>query len=154
VRGDVARERAEQFVVVLSAPVGAPVADGEGLGTIIDNDAPPASPKTPRLPFKVTPTKDAGAPFTFVSSGRLVLPRGLVKAKGCQGRVSIQVKAVRKTISTRRAAISRGCRFKKAVTFHDGERFAANGRLRFQARYLGTPFLKKAKAKTVTVGTK
>jgi uncharacterized repeat protein (TIGR01451 family) len=38
---DVLHENAETFTVTLSAPVHATIADGEGIGTIVDNDAPP-----------------------------------------------------------------------------------------------------------------
>jgi hypothetical protein len=39
--GDTLDEANETFVVRLSNPVGATIADGQGVGTITDNDAPP-----------------------------------------------------------------------------------------------------------------
>jgi hypothetical protein len=42
VNGDVLDEIDETYLVTLSAPVNATLADGQGLGTIVDDDAPPA----------------------------------------------------------------------------------------------------------------
>ena len=41
IKGDTLDEANETFFVRLSNPVGATIADGEGMGTITDNDAPP-----------------------------------------------------------------------------------------------------------------
>lgn len=42
VTGDLLDENDETFVVNLSSPIGATIADGQGVGTIQDNDAPPS----------------------------------------------------------------------------------------------------------------
>jgi CSLREA domain-containing protein len=47
VNGDVLDEPKETFFVNLSAPSGATIGDGQGLGTITDDDAPPAAPICP-----------------------------------------------------------------------------------------------------------
>jgi hypothetical protein len=42
VRADLLDESDERFYVNVSSPVNAVIADGQGVGTIIDNDSPPA----------------------------------------------------------------------------------------------------------------
>ncbi len=96
---------------------------------------------------RVTPARDRRAPFRFRSTGRLRLPAGVTPALGCRdGVVSIQVKAGRKTISTRRAALSRTCTFRSTVTFRDRRRFTRTGLLRFTLRFTGNEVLTRSVA--------
>ena len=68
--------------------------------------------------IKTTPRKDAKAPFTFRTSGRISLPSGVTKANGCKGTVLVTFKAGAKTISARRAKLSKSCTYHSKVTFH------------------------------------
>ena len=95
----------------------------------------------PRLLIgKVTPTRDRFAPFEYRTTGRIRLPRGVTRAQGCKGRVSIQVKRGSKTISSRRVALGKKCGFSSRVVFYDRRR-VGNGTLRFVVRFLGNSVL-------------
>lgn len=155
VRRDTRREATETFLVGIANATGAEIADPVGVGTIIDDDGAPARrfAKAPSISLKVTPKRDRTKPFRFTSTGVLRIPSGVPRGKGCRGRVSVQVKAVRKTISTRRARVKSNCRYRTSVTFKSAKRFSSSGVLSFRARYLGTPFLKKAKSKEIKVRT-
>jgi len=80
---------------------------------------------------------------SFRTTGRLVLPPGLAQAQACgSGVVAVQVKAGRKTISTRRSRIAANCSFRSSVTFRH-----RHGRLKFTARFYGNRALLSAVAK-------
>lgn len=90
-----------------------------------------------RLTVRVTPRRDLRTPYRFTTSGRLTLPRGVAPSAGCRGRVSVQVKRGRTTISTRRVFLRRNCMFRSVVTFRNRVRFASRRSLRFTVRFLG-----------------
>jgi Ca2+-binding RTX toxin-like protein len=69
------------------------------------------------ISFKTKPGKDTTAPFKFKTSGKINLPSGVTKANGCKGDVIVTFKAGKKTISARRAKVSKSCTFSKKVTF-------------------------------------
>lgn len=103
---------------------------------------------------RVTPSGDTTAPHRFVTTGRIGRPASVTAAQGCTaGVVSVQVKAGSRTISTRRANISRSCTYRVTVTFTDRSRFRGATRLKFTARFLGNAILERrsASAKTVRV---
>jgi hypothetical protein len=78
--------------------------------------------------------------------GRLILPRGVSRAKGCRGRVSIQVKARKRTISTRRRFVRhKTCAFASKVRFRHRSRFGKAKRLTVRVRYGGNAALTPAK---------
>ena len=80
--------------------------------------------------------------------GRLILPRGVRRSAGCRGRVSVQVKARKRTISTRRARVRRKtCRFSSKVRFRHPRRFGKAKRLTVRVRYGGSAVLAPAKAR-------
>jgi hypothetical protein len=104
-----------------------------------------------RLVVKVTPRRDRRAPYRFRTAGRLVPPRGYTAAESCtSGRVSVQVKAGRRTISARRAKLRRTCRFASRVTFGHARRLG-RGRLRFIVRFSGNRVVAPGSARTVRV---
>jgi hypothetical protein len=89
-----------------------------------------------------------------VTTGKLTKPRSVSKSRACRGKVLVQVKSPRKTISARRASVKRTCTYRSQVTFTDRSRFQANGKLRFVVRFLGNADLTKKSARTQTVRTK
>lgn len=101
----------------------------------------------PRLSAKVTPNRDRRGPFRFTVRGRLTHPRSVKASDACRGRVSIRVQAGRKTISNRRAALSRSCRFAKSVKFRNSRRFGRRSALRVRVTFNGNDFLLPASAK-------
>jgi hypothetical protein len=101
---------------------------------------PPASAivrRKGKLSARVTPSRDTRAPYRFRTTGTLTLPSGITKSVGCSGRVSVQVKRGRSTISTRRATLTKSCTFSSRVSFANRRRFGKATRLRFTARFLG-----------------
>jgi hypothetical protein len=100
--------------------------------------------KRPRLSVRVRLSKRR----VLRTRGRLVLPRGVSRAAGCRGRVSIQVKARKRTISRRRAFVRHNtCRFSSKVRFRHQRRFGRAKRLTVRVRYAGNAELKPAKAR-------
>jgi len=90
------------------------------------------------LSVRIAPARDRVAPFRFVVSGALGLPRGTRRPAACQGgRVLVQVKAGSKTISTRRAAIDFNCRYRMRLSFANARGFGRSGRLKITVRFLG-----------------
>ena len=88
------------------------------------------------LTARVSPKRDPAIPYRFTTSGTLALPANVTKAQGCSGQVSIQIKAGKKTISTRRAKLTRTCTYRSAVRFTIRDR-VRRGALNVTARYLG-----------------
>ena len=181
--GDARDEPEETFFVDLLNPRGATIADRRGTGTIADDDEPPAAPgatPTPGPTAAASPTPTATPTPTptpaprvaarsfdvFVSSrrragslritttGRLGRPAGVTAEQGCRGRVAVQVKAGKRTVSTRRVAVDRRCGFRSRVTFRDVRRFGGARALRVFARYLGGDRLRPVRAPAVTVRTR
>lgn len=109
----------------------------------------------PTLTATVTPRRDTRAPFRFRTTGRLRLPAAVPASIGCsEGVVSVQVKSVGKTISTRRAELRRDCSFSSAVRFATRRRFSRNGRLRFELRFAGNELLTRTAALRRSVQTR
>jgi len=79
------------------------------------------------------------------TTGRLVLPKGVSKKKGCRGRVTIRVKARKRTISAKRASVRhKTCRFSSKVRFRHRSRFGKAKRLTVRVRYGGNAVLTPA----------
>jgi hypothetical protein len=58
----------------------------------------------------------------FTTTGRLTLPAGVAPAQGCRGTVTVQIKAGRKTVSTRRVRLRSNCNYRSRVTFRIRQR--------------------------------
>jgi len=68
------------------------------------------------------------------------------RKRGCRGQISIQVKARKKTISTRRAFVRhKTCKFSSKVRFRRANRFGKAKRLTVRVRYGGNAALTPAK---------
>jgi len=80
------------------------------------------------------------------TTGRLILPKGVSRKQGCRGRLSVQVKARKRTISTRRPFVRhKTCRFASKVRFRHRSRFGKAKRLTVRVRYGGNAVLTPAK---------
>ncbi len=180
ITGDAVDEPDEVLFVDLGNPRGASITNGRGTRTVVDDDDPrpqptptptptpspgpagtpeptstptpaPAGRERPRgFDVLVTARRRAGA-LRLTSRGRLRLPPGVGAAEGCRGRVSIQVKAGRRTISTRRVALTRRCDFRARVTFADARRVGGARSLRVVVRYLGGDRLRPVRAPAIDV---
>ena len=123
--------------------------------TVVEERPPGVTPavrvRPTAISVRVTPRRDRTLPYTFRTTGRISLPRGVAAASGCVGRVAVQVKRRSNTISTRRVSLRRDCTFASRVTFRPGERLPPRGTLRFQVRFLGNAALLAIRTTTVTV---
>lgn len=119
------------------------------------DDQPPgggttARVKAKRITAKLRPKRDRRAPYRFTVAGRVTLPSGLTRAQGCgQGRVSVQYKAGRKTISTRRARLTQSCTYRSTVRFKNAKRFGGRRKLTVRVRFLGNDRLRPERVKTL-----
>ena len=96
----------------------------------------------PGVRAALLPARDRTAPFRFTVRGTVQPPQGVTAAQACgEGRVSVQVKRGTRTISTRRAALTRSCAFSLRVTFRDRRRLG-DGRLKATVRFLGNDVLR------------
>jgi hypothetical protein len=107
-----------------AAPSGSPAASA------------PAGLAVPRLVARVTRRGRR-----YRTSGRLVVPAGVDRLLACRGAVSVQVRAGRLTISTRRARLRPDCTFASRVGFARARR-----RLTFSVRFFGNTVLAGAAA--------
>jgi hypothetical protein len=107
---------------------------------------------TPRkLSVKARPTHDRTLPYRFTFTGKLTLPKGISRSVGCRGRVSVQIKNGKKTISTRRAKLSKRCTYRQRVTFSVKSRLKSQGKLKVTVRFIGNAALKPKRAKQLYV---
>jgi Ca2+-binding RTX toxin-like protein len=102
------------------------------------------------ISFKTKPGKDTTAPFKFKTSGKINLPSGVTAANGCKGDVIITFKAGKKTISSRRAKVSKSCTFSKSVTFSLPSRLHPKT-LRVHVAFRGNAVVSPKGSKTKTV---
>ena len=110
---------------------------GAAVRTVTVNRFAPRS-----LSAKTTPRTDRRRPFRFTTRGVLRLPAGVTRKQACAGGdVAVQIKAARKTISTRRVALSRTCSYRSRVTFRSRSRFPKSGKLTVRVRFLGNAVL-------------
>jgi Big-like domain-containing protein/hemolysin type calcium-binding protein len=108
--------------------------------------------KATRLTAASSPKRDRRRPFRFRTSGRLVLPAGLNAALACSGTVTITVKTGANTISTRRARLTRACRYSSRVTFRVPRRLVRR-RLKVTVRFGGNSVVAPATASTYFIRT-
>jgi len=130
-------------VMVSNVRVELPVA--ERPGTVPGVTAPRARGRRhPRLSVRLRLSKRR----VLRTRGRLILPRGVSRRRGCRGRLSIQVKARKRTISTRRPFVRhKTCRFSSQVRFRNPRRFGKARRLVVRVRYGGNAALTPAKTR-------
>ncbi len=106
--------------------------------------------KAARITASLRPSRDRRAPYRFTVSGRVILPSGVTRAQGCgQGRFSVQYKAGRKTISTRRTTLRSSCTYRSTVRFRNRKRFGRRTRLTVRVRFLGNDRLRAQTVRTL-----
>jgi len=104
-----------------------------------------------RITATLRPSRDRRAPYRFTVSGRVTLPTGVTRTQGCgKGRLSVQVKVGRKTISTRRATLSRTCTYRSTVSFRNRKRFGRRAKLTVRVRFLGNARLRPQTVRTLS----
>ena len=96
------------------------------------------------LSLSVSPSRDRRGPYAFHARGRLT------GAGTCSGAVTIAVKARRRTVSSRRARLSRSCNYALTVRF----RSRPASRLRFTAHFGGnsSTLTRTSRGRTVRLG--
>ena len=149
IRKDRRSERVERFTLNLSGPVGAAIIDASGNG-LIENVRPD---RLRARGLTARTNADTTAPFTFVTTGKLIKPRAVSARRACRGKVLVQVKSPKKTISARRVSLKRNCTYRSQVTFTTRNRFHSNGKVRFVVRFLGNADVRRKSARTQTINT-
>ena len=140
--GDNLVEGDEVFLVRLSDVTGAGLGNAVGTGQIVDDEVARANRRKPSaVTLRLKPRRDRTSPFRFRATGNLIAPAGVSPLGACQGRVAVQVKAGRRTISNRRVSLRSNCTFRSTVTFRGRSRFPRDGRISFRARFLGNGLL-------------
>jgi hypothetical protein len=104
-----------------------------------------------RLTATVTPMRDATLPYDFRTTGKLTRPSGITAKSGCTGRVTVTVKAGKRTISRRTTRLRSNCTYRTSVRFRDRTRFGTANALRFTARFQGNKALRARQATSVRV---
>jgi CSLREA domain-containing protein len=102
------------------------------------------------LTIRTTPKNDPSSPFTFTTTGRLLLPPGVTRETGCHGRVAVQIKAGKKTISTRRVKVTQACTYTSKVSFTLPLRLRPR-RLNVRAIFSGNETLNGRRSKRTSV---
>jgi hypothetical protein len=107
-----------------------------------------------RLSARTSPRRDTRTPYRFTTTGRLTLPARVTAAQGCRGTVTVQIKAGRKTVSTRRLKLRSNCTYRSRVTFRIKRRLRQRT-LKRSARFGGNAVMaaKSASRQTLRVGT-
>lgn len=103
-----------------------------------------------KLSIRTTPGTDTTSPYRFTTTGKLTLPVSVRRTTGCKGVVSVQIKAGKKTISTRGVKLTTACTYRSRVTFTLPRR--VNRRtLRIQATFAGNRMLNRRQSSRITV---
>ena len=111
---------------------------------------PGARVKAQRITARLRPSRDRRRPYRFTVSGRVTLPAGVTPAQGCgSGRFTVQTKAGRKTISTRRTTLRRTCTYKVRLSFKNRKRFGRRTRLTVRVRFQGNDRLRAQTVRTL-----
>ncbi|MDQ1512564.1 MAG: hypothetical protein QOC59_406, partial [Microbacteriaceae bacterium] len=103
------------------------------------------------LSVRVRPRRDRRPPRRFTTTGSIKPPPNVSRTAACEGRISIQVKAGRNTISNRGARVTPRCRFRSTVRFGATRRFGRHRRLRFTVRFQGNAALARRTARPIWV---
>ena len=153
--GDNLVEGNEVFLVNLSNVNGAGLGNATGTGQIVDDEVAPSARRKPsQVTLRLKPKRDRKSPYRFVATGNVIAPAGLSPLAACQGRVAVQVKAGRKTISNRRVQVRSNCTYRSVVTFKDRKRFSRNGKLGFKARFLGNGVMRARASREAVARTR
>jgi Asp-tRNA(Asn)/Glu-tRNA(Gln) amidotransferase A subunit family amidase len=105
------------------------------------------------LSAKTTPTRDRTWPLRFTTTGRLTLPAGVARARGCARGSTVTVRVTRAgaTVSARRVRLSASCTYRSTVTFRSKARMGRATRLRVAARFSGNAYVRPISARAATV---
>ena len=85
------------------------------------------------------------------TSGRLLLPAGVSRAEGCLGAVVVTVKSGKRTVSTRKARLTKTCSFRTKVTFTVDRRLGDRP-LKVLATFQGNRRLFRQRANSIGLG--
>ncbi|WP_354699882.1 protease [Paraconexibacter sp. AEG42_29] len=109
-------------------------------------------PLTPVSPRKLTATGTRKGFATFTLKGRLTLPPGASTARYCGagGSVTVTARSGRRTLATRKAKLTKTCRYSLVVAFSRKTRIGGTS-VRFSVRFGGSSAVRARAAQTVTL---
>lgn len=96
---------------------------------------PTALPAPKSLSAKLSAARDRSRPYRFTIKGKLGLPTGVTKLKGCSGTVTVTFKNGRKTVAAKKAGLKKDCTY--AVTTTVGKK----GRMKVSVKFAGNSVL-------------
>jgi hypothetical protein len=105
---------------------------------------------TRALTLSLRPSRDRRSPYAFRATGQLTRPPTVSPSQGCVGTVTLTVRAGRRTVTTRRAKLTRVCTYRLTLRW----RSRPASRLRLTARFGGNDVLgrRTARSRTVRLG--
>jgi hypothetical protein len=141
-------------------PPGTGTGTGTGTGATAGSGATPGNTtgsgttpgtgkKTPKfLSETLTPARDRSKPYRFTVKGKLGLPAGVTKAKGCTGTVTITAKRGTKTAAIAKAALKKDCSYSVRMTVK------SKGKMKVTAKFAGNTALsaKSSSSRTARAG--
>jgi Abnormal spindle-like microcephaly-assoc'd, ASPM-SPD-2-Hydin/RTX calcium-binding nonapeptide repeat (4 copies) len=93
------------------------------------SSTPPAKPAAAKsVSIKAKPIRDRSKPYKFTISGKVGLPTGVTKLKGCSGTVTVTFKKGTKTVTTKKATLKKDCTYSAKVTVKSKAKMKATAR--------------------------
>lgn len=105
--------------------------------------------KPKKLTATTKPKRRKHGPFTFTTTGKLMLPTGVTPANGCTGTVSVTFKSGRKTVKSSVAKLKRSCSYGSRTKLSFKAKPPKS--LKVVVTFSGNPTLTKISAKTQKV---
>ncbi len=105
----------------------------------------------PQLTIKARPKRDKKKPWRYRIGGRLLLPAGVSKAEGCEGRVKVRIARANKTVAVRRPAVRGNCKYHTRIRVANKNLKKRRGQLRVRNKFPGNAVLKPVFSKRVNV---
>ncbi|MGH2843332.1 MAG: hypothetical protein ACRDKL_07065, partial [Solirubrobacteraceae bacterium] len=102
------------------------------------------------LTLAVRPKSARHMPHAFTARGRLMLPKGVSRAEGCGGSVTVRFTTAGKTLLRQTESLNSACGYAVRTRF-PGSRLTGAGRIRVRASFAGNLLVKPRKARAVTV---
>jgi Glucodextranase, domain B len=101
-----------------------------------------------RLTAKVSPRRARGAPYRFTVTGSLTLPKGVTRAQGCHGAVTVLAARGAKKLSSHTAKVTKKCTYSATASF-SGRQLKGHGTVSFTVIFDGNGKLGAVTAKAV-----
>jgi hypothetical protein len=96
------------------------------------------------LTATLSAARDRRSPYKFTIKGKLGLPAGVAKLKGCSGSVTITAKRGTKTVGTKKVFLKKDCTYSATATVQ------GKGNVKISAKFAGNDTLASKSSKTLS----